>query len=452
MSDKTPGIGQKRPVGDDDLGILLKKLRDFDDNVRIDAAKRLGNYPRPQVVKALIGRLIDRSSQVRWYVIDTLVKINDKSVCESITEKLEDEVAEIRGKAAEALGILGCKDAAMALVNAVDDGNEDVTKFVGLALGQLSDQESMHALIQKFNYYKNEKKSFALAQFGYSMIDPLIKKTDYHSSSYPGDIKSYLENRVRALTLLDPLPFDEVVKFYDPKKGIKYNNRTPRLNDGEKEMYTKWGYNPINLLVTQFLFKLDDPRAISWLSKILVEDAAPLIRWLILNKFARMTNYSDDVVRSILKPLKKDYPALRAKAARTLGEMKATSSVASLCHIIDSDSDTNIVYEAITAVGSIGDLGAIHTLVDELINNDRFEKKRQLAAKALGKINSPEGIEALISSLGSDGAPEVRKTAAISLGNLKAKEAVRPLGIVANGRDENEHVIQVAKEALKNIK
>lgn len=457
MSETTPGIGQKRP-DNDDINLLLKKLRDFDDNVRIDAAKRLGRYPQPEVVKALVGRLIDRSAHVRWYVIDTLVTINDKSVCESITAKLKDEIPEVRGKAAEALGILGCKGSAMALVEAVDDASEDVAKYAGIALGKLADIESVNELIDRLDAQERKKRCFALAQFDHMIIQPLVKKTDFHYEDYndkedANRISRYFENRVMVLKLLEPQPFEGVTKFYNnPKEGLNYKRRDPHIDDGASELYVKCGYNSKNLLIAKYLIELNDPRAVPWLCKILMEDQAPIVRWLILEKFAKMTTYSEDVVRAILNPLTKDFPLLRINAAKSLAQMKATLAVPPLCKIIESDKDKNVVYAAITATGDIGDIRAVPTLINKLINDDESGDNRRLAAEALGKLPSAEGTEALISALGSDGNPNVRKTAAISLGNLRAKEAKGPLGIVAGGRDESKDVIEAAKAASQKLK
>jgi HEAT repeat protein len=490
MSDRTPGIGAARkPDVPSDIERLLIELRDFDDDVRIDATKALSTIRDPQVTTALQGRLKDRSARVRWQAIDALVKTGNQSACASIQALLNDCEESVRAEAAWALGELQCQESAMALVEAVDDYSPDVAQNAGISLGKLRDTSAMQELISQLSKYRSSSyydgyryygkmisehllnaRVFALAQMGMIVVTPLLKSIERaHNRVYEVDqdgcspVSQYVErafsDRVQVLLALDR---SQIIEFFSKW----YSAGKP------------WGGR---ILAVQCLAQTSDPAAASLLCRVATSGETPPLRWFAVEGLEKVPPTKESI-RALIAVLRNDELAslrsraaaalekhpltekssqafiamlhgdkeisLRRRAAEALGNLKATDAVPALCKVVTSTSDPEVAQQAMLSLGEIGDSRAIPTLTEVILNDYRDRAERRRAAKALGGIHSRECMRPLLSALGSDGDPVVRKTAAEALGQLGFKDAIEPLKIVADGRDEDEQVIEAAKAAL----
>ncbi len=164
---------------------------------------------------------------------------------------------------------------------------------------------------------------------------------------------------------------------------------------------------------------------------------------------------------------------IRAGAAEALGEIGDTRAVEPLIDAL-KDEDWHVRDNSIEALGKIGDARAIEPLAAALDSHnsmtaakilaqmgeptvlpliamlkDDSSVAREASAKALGEIGDVRAVEPLIDAL-KDVHWRVRRYAAESLGKIGDARAVKPL-ITALRKDENEHVRQCAREALKRI-
>lgn len=138
----------------------------------------------------------------------------------------------------------------------------------------------------------------------------------------------------------------------------------------------------------------------------------------------------------------KDY-SIREKAAKALGGSDDERAVFGLINSLkyqewftNHSSINNVRIYSAESLGIIGDMRAVPYLIQSL-EEDPIGKVRAKAAWALGKIDSPESVDALTNAL-YDEEWGVRKSAASSLGTLKADNAIPYLYELLD--DENELV------------
>jgi HEAT repeat protein len=112
------------------------------------------------------------------------------------------------------------------------------------------------------------------------------------------------------------------------------------------------------------------------------------------------------------------------------------------------DEELATRFQAVEALGVIGDPAAVGLLVAVLTDKDEDFSVRSGAIEALGEIGEPTAVDHLITAL-SDEDSRIRANAAEALGKIKSARAVEPL-IVAL-KDEEWNVISKAAEALGEI-
>jgi cyclophilin family peptidyl-prolyl cis-trans isomerase len=109
---RKPQIAPEPPAGPD----LLKLLTDSEGRVRRRAALAVGRVGLPEGVQALASVLAsDTDAEVRQMAAFALGLIADASAVPALTAALADTSVLVRGRAAEALGQIGAKDAASAV-------------------------------------------------------------------------------------------------------------------------------------------------------------------------------------------------------------------------------------------------------------------------------------------------------------------------------------------------
>jgi HEAT repeat protein len=128
--------------------------------------------------------------------------------------------------------------------------------------------------------------------------------------------------------------------------------------------------------------------------------------------------------------------------------LQAKHDVQGLIKALNYQKDQSIRAAAAQALGELGDARAISPLI--LTLQDQYPQVRLSAADALSKFSDPRVVEPLIKllqSLSPDS--EIRKIAALGLGNQKDSRAVAPLCKALN--DPDWSVREAATEALDRL-
>jgi HEAT repeat protein len=128
---------------------LIKALRKGKSNdVRLHAAKALGDKGDLKAVEPLMAALEDKDWVVRFAAAQALGNIGDKQAVEPLTKALEDTDSQVRHWAAHSLGKIGDARAVEALMAALEDKEWVVREPVAVALRNIGDLRAVEPLIK----------------------------------------------------------------------------------------------------------------------------------------------------------------------------------------------------------------------------------------------------------------------------------------------------------------
>lgn len=129
------------PIGDAEVAEQLERILRVDtaDEVRMAAARALGEIADPASVDAIKEALHNDEFNVRCQAIGALGAIGDEECYNTLILLLEDQVSEVRFHAAAALGEVGDKKAIPALKSLLKDKNAMVVRGATKALEKLGE-------------------------------------------------------------------------------------------------------------------------------------------------------------------------------------------------------------------------------------------------------------------------------------------------------------------------
>lgn len=146
------------------LYALVRALSDHEANVRSKAAEALGNINHEKAAESLIQVLCDKSPEVRSSAAKALGKIGNGTVVNSLIQALSDQNSDVRYRAAEALGKIGGERAIIFLITALFDQNSSVRSYSAEALGKIGDEKVVDSLVQSlFDQYSYIRSKVAEA-------------------------------------------------------------------------------------------------------------------------------------------------------------------------------------------------------------------------------------------------------------------------------------------------
>jgi hypothetical protein len=155
------------------VGNLVGALEDPDEEVRRVSACALGNLEGdPQASQALRAALADDAAGVRRAALESFSRMASTSaVVVEAARLLADPEAGVRTDAAQLLKDLGpeARPAIPALINALDDGNDDVLSFAAQALGRIGAEAReavprLHEALERNRPYTRTSIQWALKQ------------------------------------------------------------------------------------------------------------------------------------------------------------------------------------------------------------------------------------------------------------------------------------------------
>jgi hypothetical protein len=129
-----------------DIERYLDRLKSPSEQHRQKAASRLVKMGAT-AVPALIEAIQDRDENVRRHAMSALGKIGDASAVPALIASLLDRGSSVRRYAALALGEIGDASAVPALIEAIQDSHWDVRRFAVEALGRFGDAPAVSALL-----------------------------------------------------------------------------------------------------------------------------------------------------------------------------------------------------------------------------------------------------------------------------------------------------------------
>ena len=192
------------------------------------------------------------------------------------------------------------------------------------------------------------------------------------------------------------------------------------------------------------LGQLQDPRAITALSKALKEDTDARVR----EAAAQALGEIDDsrAVPALLDALRVEkVPAVRLQIVEALSEIDDPSAVAGVAAAA-KDPSVQVRRAVAEALGEFEDVAGVPALMSMVRDED--VEVRQSVAESLGEIENSNALEAL-TILAKDAHADVRMNAISALGNLEDLRTLPTL--VAALKDEHHDVRNHAADAIHNI-
>lgn len=156
-----------------------------------------------------------------------------------------------------------------------------------------------------------------------------------------------------------------------------------------------------------------------------------------------VTDTATDLALDSMGPIQ---PNEESKSHKTVA--KADGRMVGALVVALRDPNLEVRMTAAQALGSLDDPRAVDALL-EALRSDADAGVRKMAAWALGEIESPRGVAGLSQAVRSDGSIEVRAMAAWALGEIESPEGVAPLGGAL--RDSSVEVRRMAVWALGEI-
>lgn len=178
--------------------------------------------------------------------------------------------------------------------------------------------------------------------------------------------------------------------------------------------------------VAQALGIIGDPKAIDPLLKILKDDQEAWVRGQVAEALGLIGDKR--VVPDLIFALENDNGiGVSVKTATALGRLKDPNAVEPLINFLQKSKNAEIRRAIAYALGEIGDKRAAEVFLELLEDED--ETVRYWSCLSLGFMQYKKAANALLDVLKEDESVRVRKTAAISVGQLvpKTKKCVQVL-------------------------
>ena len=390
-------------LGDKTIDLLFDALEGPSILMRQNAAKALGQMRSPRAVVPLIERLKDPEGAVRRNAVEALGKIGDKKAIESLVQRLCDNVGNVQQQAMESLSHFGTLGTGPLLNALAPEKNKFSLRAILLTLGEIGGLESIPALIGHLRssyFVVRVAATRALVKCGPRIVDALIPTLSFNQS----DIKALLKDA-------------------SDKENPQLQLRAVRALGGLEE------HRAVKLL--KRLVDEDSPEIQNAASQALVQIGCAA--WGRCGALVVLGKIADESVTShIVKSLEDDSDNVRLEAVRALAKIDEPHAVDPLIHVVKTDRDPYIRYEAARYLRRIG-VGYTQVLGLGLSAlKDPSRDVRSQAARLLGNFQDEASIEPLIKAM-TDPHWSVRESAEIALLNF-SKHAVPKLIVTLSNR------------------
>lgn len=326
-------------------------LEDEDYNIQTKAINALVKIGK-RAVKPLTSKLDTQNNSLRLAVLETLGKIKDPVVVNSLIELLKDKDSSIRSKSAEALGEIGDKRAVEPLIAIIRDEDSWVRMAVAEALGKIKDPKAVEPLISLLkdedSWVKIRAIEALMAFKDQRTVDPLISTLKDSNSSV----------RTRSAEVLGELKNPKAVP--ELIKALKDKETDVRMRSAEA------------------LGKIGDKRAVEPLIECLKDED-----WTVRLRSAEALGRIGDrkAVEPLISAINDKEWTVRSSVADALGRLKDPRAVKPLISLL-KDKESSVRISAIEALGRIKDKSAIEAL-KKVASSDSSDMVRKKAKEVL---------------------------------------------------------------------
>ncbi|MFC1854914.1 HEAT repeat domain-containing protein [Thermodesulfobacteriota bacterium] len=479
--------------------------------VRKNSVKVLGTTRNPKAVEPLIPLFEDKAEvlAIRRQAAIALVDIGDKIALDSFAKVIRVEGDEMQDFIVEQFIRFGSASVDL-LTKLLKDGDANLRAKAARALGEIRDRSAIPSLIMALKDKDEDvirRLTNSIAGFGKAAIEPLHLVLKHNNSSIR-------KHSARVLLMLDAKPkgeedkitfyiasqnWNKLVKIGAPtiphllrmlddedikvrkaaaktvrRVGWHPGNRTERVTllfaAQNWEELAKMGKNALDPLVVHLDDKTSKVRVnvIETLGRIGHEAAIKPLKLALEDKHSHIRKEvvialyrigGKEVLKIIISALEDESSEVRSAAIESLGKMKDPIAIDALIEAM-KDKDEVLKVSALDSLETLGAL-AIDPLITALENKDW--SIRNSAVILLGKLDDPKIIQHLVKRL-KDEDWVIRKEAAETL-KRKSWEAVDQAEyityLIANlewdvlvgiGRPSVEPLIAILQEKGKGVK
>ncbi len=430
-----------RTAGEVGLEAAVPVLREWmeapDADIRAAAARALGAIGDPRPVGSLVRALGDSSASVRRAAVKALARLGadpeiGRSVAVPLLARLDDDDAEVRIAAAEALASMNDPRAVVPLVGRARDSAPEVRVAVYRALGELADRRAAAALIQSLRDDDENARLAAIAALGRmraSSATPALRELAASRDARVAqaavvalgrmvDDPGALDGLVEALARADTrrIAEDLLVQRGDDALTLELARRLPHAS-------TSVEAEGITSVVEARLQRSPNAEAAAPLLEALERGVGP--QTAVLRALA--TTGDPEVLVPILETLDPDAPVPTRAALAALERYfehherdgRAADPLLAMLGEVPADERARVV----RLLGHTGAARALRAL-EPLLEHESAQLRRA-AVEAIGKIG-PGGARALMPLLDSDD-PRIRFAAARNVGRAADGETVDEL-------------------------
>ena len=148
-----------------------------------------------------------------------------------------------------------------------------------------------------------------------------------------------------------------------------------------------------------------------------------------------------------IEDLKSANVMVKKNAIYYLGDDEEKRAVPMLIELLNNDSSKEIKLSVTEALGKIGEVSSVDSLV--LLLREKDKEIRIAAIEALGKLQDPKAVKPLIHILDDKNDRDIELTAIWALGNTGDKSAIPALTKLLD--DKDKYLRYNASQALKEI-
>lgn len=342
---------------------LIATLNNNDANIRMSAARFLGDLEDPAVAPKLVVLLNDSDANVRQTVARALGNLRNPVAIHKLIELLSDHDNDVRCSAAIALGKIKNFAAVPALTALRNDKSEEVQICVEQSLNQFNIPIPVPKFIRFLSSPNPEVRAKAAAEFRYinkeiSATKKLVALLGDNARSVAagaGGISGIARN-----ALIEQKYFVAIPELMDLLHSNNYDSR-------ENAAYVL-GKLKASAAIPRLLTLLSDPYD-------LVQSAATQ---------ALIDLQDTTATPKLIALLDSENKDARSSAADALGNLKAEAAIPKLIALL-ADNEFYVRSSAAVALSNLKAEAAIPELITLLADNEAYVRRR--AAQVLGKLH-----------------------------------------------------------------
>jgi len=432
----------------------------------------LGGLHYPPAVKALLPCLASETDEVSHAAVDALSQIGAPAV-EPLIAALKDPKAKVRERAAEALGQIGDARAVEPLIACLKNPGLDQPATDGQDMSTSDESDDQKKAHDEEDAQVRQKASEALGKLGKPAVAPLLACLDEKDPSVRSLAATAL-GQTHDARAVAPL-IAHLVELSGKDVTDEENSAGVNVHDSLRDALVNLGEPAIKPLLERLKDKNvhvqeDVADVLSQLHYLPSDLDAKVTFLILLQSWDKLIELGAPAVAPLLGCLKDEDSSRRQGAALALGELGDKRAVDPLIACLQDDS-VDVKKNAAKSLGELGDKRAANPLITAFKNEDMETKKA--AAEALGLLGSNEAVAPLADALKDDDAglrqacaqaldklhyqPEKVEDNITYLIALQAWDKVAKMGapafepLSACLSDQNTDVKQGAIEALGNL-